>query len=197
MIPNLGGCAIWVGRGRGITCGYTYGKRANGEQNNKRPPALDPRPVRVCRVQHSLNVNGVFKHIRGRVRDQAGEAVTNVIWLATSSWMDWVELRLHRMKDNYDFSIVCALRRGLVESLGCDLPASGMKKKASRRRSFRKRFLMATRHLFLGDERATTLSLPTSRSPVRWLEKHREKGRAPRSSYLAERICESQRGRRR
>ena len=117
VVANVGGRTAWIGRGRGIACGYTYRKRAYGEQNHKRPPALDPRPIRVCRVQHSLNVNGFHKHIRGYDCDQASPAVTNVIPLATSGWMDRVDLRLHKTKENHEFS-------GL-QAFDCALPRFG------------------------------------------------------------------------
>jgi hypothetical protein len=126
MVPNSRGCAIWVGRSRGIASSYTYRKRAYGEQNHKRPPALDPRPIRVCRVQHSLNVNGILKHIRGCASDQAGTAVTNVIPLATSSWMDRVTFGcIKRTKENHEFSggAVIAHCQGLDREVWCDVPA--------------------------------------------------------------------------
>ena len=71
VVPDVGCCAVRADRSRGIACSYTHGKRAYGEQNHKRPPALDPRPIRVCRMQHSLSSTGTFKHIRGNVCGQA------------------------------------------------------------------------------------------------------------------------------
>ena len=95
VVPNVGGCAARIGRSRGIPCSYTHRERAYGEQNHKRPPALDPRPIRVCRMQHPLNSTGIIKHIRGNVCEQACRSVTNVIaWQYLVGWIG-LELRLY------------------------------------------------------------------------------------------------------
>jgi hypothetical protein len=107
VVPDGCCCSVWAGRHRGIACRYAHCKRAHREQNHKRPPALDPRPVRVCRVQHSLSSTGVFKHIRGSVCEQACSA-TNVIWWATSTWMDARETSVARRESIHEFCRVRA-----------------------------------------------------------------------------------------